>query len=1045
MRAIVGSSLKFRFIVIAFAVAMMIYGLSRIPQMPVDVFPEFAPPLVEIQTITLGLSPEETESLVTIPLEQSLQGVQGLKVMRSKSVEQLSSIKLIFEQGTDLIRARQEVQERIGIVTPTLPTWAAPPFMMQPLSATSRVMKIGMTSDKYSVIDMSMTTYWKIRERLLKVPGVANIAIWGERIEMFQVQVEPERLKAYGVSLDQVMEATSDSLDVGLLQYASGSLIGKGGFIETPNQRIGVEAVLPIISPDDLAKIAVTVDKNGNIVRLEDVSNVVIGHQPLIGDAVINDGPGLMLIVEKFPWGNTLGVTRGVEAAIEEMKPGLKDITFDTAIFRPATFVELSLENLLRAMLIGSVLVIVILIAFLYEWRVALISVIAIPLSLMAALLVLYFRGTTINVMILAGLIIALGELVDDAIIDVENIVRRLRQARQEGRNISTARIILESSMEVRSAIVFATLIVVVSISPVFFMEGLAGAFFRPLALSYVLSILASLVVALTVTPALCLIMLRNFKSEQHESPFVPALKRGYQNFLSGLLRRPVLTSALTFSVLAVAGLLIWPRMHQELLPSFQERDFLMHFLTKPGTSLEEEVRITTQSSKELRAIPGVNNFGAHIGQALQADEVYGVYFGENWISVDPKVNYDDTVNAIQATVDGYPGLIKDVQTYLKERIREVLTGSSHPVVIRIFGPELPVLREKADEVKQALEKVEGLTDLHVELVTEIPQIDVKVNLEAAQKYGLKPGDVRRAAATLIAGEEVGDIHTSNRTYDVNVWSTPETRRSLTDLRNLPIDTPDGSQVPLSEIADITIIPTPNSVNRENSNRRINVDANVSGRDLSEVVADVQNVLDEIDFPLEYYPVLLGEYAELQAAQARLRGFALAAIIAVFFLLVTAFNSGKLAFLSLIALLAALVGGLLAAFITGGVISLGSLVGFLTILGIAARNGIMMISHFQHLEKYEGEAFGLNLVLRGAKERLVPVLMTSLTAGLALVPLVVAGKIAGHEIEHPMAIVILGGLLTSTLVNLFVLPALYLKFGQVRVRSSVSNVVPQPA
>jgi CzcA family heavy metal efflux pump len=1046
MRAIVGSSLKFRFIVIAIAVFMMVYGLNRIVRMPVDVFPEFAPPLVEIQTITLGLNPEETESLVTIPLEQSLQGIQGLDVMRSKSVEQLSSIKLIFKQGTDLIRARQEVQERIAVVTPNLPTWAAPPFMMQPLSATSRVMKIGVTSDKYSVIDLSMTTYWKIRERLLKVPGVANIAIWGERIEMFQVQVEPERLKAYGVSLDEVMEATSDSLDVGLLQYANGALIGKGGFIETPTERIGVEPVLPILGPEDLAKVAVTVDENGKIVRLEDVSKVVIGNQPLIGDAVINDGPGLMLIVEKFPWGNTLDVTRGVEAAIEEMKPGLTDITFDTAIFRPATFIELSLENLLRAMLIGSVLVIVILIAFLYEWRVALISVIAIPLSLVAALLVLYFRGTTINVMILAGLIIALGELVDDAIIDVENIVRRLRQARQEGSTISTARIILESSMEVRSAIVFATLIVVVSISPVFFMEGLSGAFFRPLALSYVLSILASLVVALTVTPALCLIMLRNFKREQRESPFVPALKRGYEGFLSRLLRRPVITSAITFGVFSLAGLIILPRMHQELLPSFKERDFLMHFLTKPGTSLEEEVRVTTQSSKELRAIPGVNNFGAHIGQALQADEVYGVYFGENWISVDPKVNYDDTVKAIQNTVDGYPGLYKDVQTYLKERIREVLTGTSDAIVIRIFGPELPILREKAHEVEEALSKIEGIVDLHVEFVTEIPQIDVQVNLAAAQKYGLKPGDVRRAAATLIAGEEVGDIHTSNRTYDVNVWSTPETRANLTSLQNLPIDTPGGSQIPLSEVADITIVPTPNAVNRENSNRRINVEANVEkGRNLSEVVAEVENALDEIDFPLEYYPVLLGELAEFQAAQTRLRSFAIAAVIGVFFLLVTAFNSGKLAFLSLIALLAAQVGGLVAAYLTGGVISLGSIVGFLTILGIAARNGIMMISHFQHLEQYEGEAFGLHLVLRGAKERLVPVLMTSLTAGLALVPLVVAGKIAGHEIEHPMAIVILGGLLTSTLVNLFVLPALYLKFGQVRVRSSVKSVVPQPA
>ncbi len=1032
MRALVGSSLKLRFIVLAIAAAMMVFGLSRIPSMPVDVFPEFAPPLVEVQTITLGLNPEEVEALVTIPLEQALSGLQGLDVMRSKSVEQLSSIKMIFKQGTDLIHARQEVQERIAIVTPNLPTWAAPPFMLQPLSATSRVMKIGMTSDKYSVIDMSMTTYWKIRERLLGVPGVANIAIWGERIEMFQVQVDPERLKANGISLDKVMQVTADTLDVSMLRFLNGTMIGKGGFIETGTQRIGVETVLPIVTPDDLAKVALKVNTDGTILHIEDVSEVVIGHQPLPGDAVINDGPGLMLIVEKFPWGNTLDVTRGVEAALEEMKPGLSDITFDTHIFRPATFIELSLENLTRALLIGSVLVIVILIAFLYEWRVALISVLAIPLSLVAALLVLYFRGATINVMVLAGLIIALGELVDDAIIDVENIVRRLRQARTEGSKASTARIILEASMEVRSAIVFATLIVVVSISPVFFMEGLSGAFFKPLAQSYVLAILASLLVALTVTPALCLIMLRNFESVRREPPFVPRLHGIYQNALRKILRAPLVTSGVTLAVLALAGVLILPRMHQELLPSFQERDFLMHWLTKPGTSLEEEVRITTQASKELRNIPGVNNFGAHIGQALLADEVYGVYFGENWISVDPKVNYQDTVNSIQATVDGYPGLFHDVQTYLKERIREVLAGSSDAIVVRIFGPELSVLREKAEEVEVALSKIEGITDLHVEFVTEIPQIDVKVNLAAAQKYGLKPGDIRRAATTMMAGEEVGDIHTSNRTYDVNVWSTPETRNSLTSLMNLPIDTPDGSQVALQEVAEVKIVPTPNAVNREANARRINVDANVSGRNLSAVVNDVREALDQIEFPLEYYPVLLGELAEFQAAQSRLRGFALAAVIAVFFLLVTSFNSAKLAFISLISLVAALIGGLVSAYITGGVVSLGSIVGFLTILGIAARNGIMLISHFQHLEKYEGERFGLNLVLRGAKERLVPILMTSLTAGLALVPLVAAGKIAGHEIEHPMAIVIIGGLITSTLVNLFIVPALYLRFGQLK-------------
>ncbi len=480
MRAIVGASLRFRFIIVALGVALMVFGFSRLERMPVDVFPEFAPPLVEIQTITIGLSAEEVETLVTIPIEETLQGLPGLDVMRSKSVEQLSSIKMIFKPGTDLIAARQTVSERLALITATLPTWAAPPFMLQPLSATSRVMKIGMSSEQYSVIDMSMTAYWKMRERLLGVRGVANVAIWGERLQMFQVQVQPELMRANNVTLDEVTEATSDALDVGLIKYSKGTFVGTGGFIETEGQRLSIHLKSPVVNPDDLAKVALKVNEEGRTIRIGDVAKVLEDHQPLIGDAIINHGVGLLLIVEKFPWGNTLEVTRGVEDAIDDMRPGLQGIDIDTEIFRPATFVELSLKNLTNALLIGSILVILILIAFLYEWRVALISVVAIPLSLMAAVMVLYARGSTINVMVLAGLIIALGAVVDDAIIDVENIVRRLRLNRAADPPKSTARVILDASVEARNAIVFATLIEVVALAPVFFMEGCRAHFSNP-------------------------------------------------------------------------------------------------------------------------------------------------------------------------------------------------------------------------------------------------------------------------------------------------------------------------------------------------------------------------------------------------------------------------------------------------------------------------------------------------------------------------------------------------------------------------------------
>ena len=1027
MRWIVGSSLKLRFIVVAIAATMMYFGLAQIRDMPVDVFPEFAPPRVEIQTPSLGLSAGEVESLVTVPLEQAMQGVEGLDEIRSKSVPQLSSIQLIFEPGTDLLKSRRLVQERTDAVTSQLPTWASPPFMIQPLSATSRVMKIGLSSTERSLIEMSMISYWTIRERLLRVPGVANVAIWGERLQMLQVQTEPERLEAHDVSMEQVMTATSQALDAGLLQFSTGSLIGTGGFVETPNQRLGIRHVQPITTPAELAQVAVA-EKDGTTVRLQDVANVVEDHQPLIGDAVINEGPGLMLIVEKLPWGNTLDVTRGVEQAMAELAPGLSGIDVDTTIFRPATFVEMSIDNLGRAMLLGFLLVVIIIVVFLFEWRVALISLVTIPLALMAAALVLHWRGTTVNTMVLAGLVIALGVIVDDAIIDVENIVRRLRQHRRERSGSSTAAVILEASLEVRGPIIYATLIIVASALPVFFLSGLTGAFFKPLALSYTLATLASLVVALTVTPALTLIMLRNSVIERRESALVRRLQRGYEASLARVVGRPRHAYA-TVGVVILAGVATLPLLGQSLLPSFKERDFLMHWVTDPSASHPEETRITIQSSKELRAIPGVRNFGAHIGQALLMDEVVGVNFGENWISVDQEVDYDKTLASIQEVVDGYPGVYRDVQTYLKERIREVLTGASEAVVVRLYGEDLNTLRQKAQEVQQVLSEVDGLVGEHVDLAVDVPQIEVRVDLAAAERHGLKPGDVRRAAGVLVAGEEVGDMFRGGKAYDVQVWSTPETRNSLTSIQQLPIDTPAGDRVLLEEVADVRVAPTPNQIERDQGSRRIDVGANVGdGGDLGAIVSDIQDGLQRVQFPLGVHAEVLGEHAERQAAQQRLLTFGAIAAIAIFLLLQAAFGSFRLATLSFLTLPIALVGGVLAAFASGGIISLGSLVGFFTVFGIAARNGILMINHFQHLEHVEGVRFGPELVLRGARERLSPILMTSLATGLALVPLVVAGQIPGHEIEHPLAVVILGGLATSTVLNLFVVPSLYLRF-----------------
>jgi CzcA family heavy metal efflux pump len=1023
--------------VVALALGMMGVGFLQLRTLPVDVFPEFAPPRVEIQTSCLGLSATEVESLVTVPLEAALNGVPGLADLRSRSLAQLSAIELLFTPQTDLLQARQLVAERLATVTPSLPTWAAPPVMLQPVSSMGRVMKIGLTSESRSLIEMSMISYWTIRAKLLQVPGVANVAIWGERLQMLQVRVDPVRMQARGVTLDEVMTVTADALDVGLLQFSSGAVIGTGGSVVTPNQQLGIRHVLSIRSAADLAKVTIT-ERGGKPLLLGDVADVVEDHQPLIGDAVIHGGPGLLLVVEKLPWANTLDVTAGVEEALRQLQPGLSGIQVDPQIFRPASFIDTAVANLSRALLLGCLFVILVLALFLFEWRTALISLAAIPLSLMAAGLVLYFTKATINTMVLAGLVIAVGVVVDDAIIDIENIVRRLREHRRAGSTRSTAAIVLEASIEVRGPIVYATLIVVAAAAPIIFLGGLTGAFFRPLAMSYTIAVLASLLVALTVTPALALLLLAKAPLRHDESPVVRGLQRGYTSFLSRVVHRP-LAAFVTVAVVVIAGLAVLPGFGQSLLPAFKERNFLLHFISVPGTSHTEEVRLVEAVSADLRKIPGVQTFGAHIGQAFLGDETAGVNFGELWISIDPKSDYDATVARIQEVANRYPGLRHNVYTYLRERTDEVLTGAGDAIVVRIFGADLEALRGKADEVLKLMSDTKGVVDEHVDLEVDVTQVEVEVDLARAESYGIKPGDVRRAAATLMAGEEVGDVFRDGKAYDVVVWSTPATRASVTGIEQLPIDVPDGRRIRLADVADVRLRATPNVIQHDGGSRYIDVAANAEGRDLGSIVQELDEKLAGVTFPQEYHAELLGEYTERQGAQQRIILYGLAAALLILLLLRLSFDSWRAAALSFFTLPSALVGGVLAAFAAGRIISLGSLVGFLTVLGIAARNGILLISRYQHLERHEGQEFGPALVLRGSRERLSPILMTTLATALALVPLVALGDLPGQEIEHPTAVVIVGGLVTSTLLNLFVVPVLYLRFSRRRPADPVPD------
>jgi CzcA family heavy metal efflux pump len=980
--------------------------------------------MVEVQTEALGLSADEVESLITLNLEELLSGTSWLRTIRSQSVPGLSSILLVFEPGTNLMHARQLVQERLTLAY-TLPNVSKPPVMLQPRSATSRVMIIGLTSKEVSLIQMSVLARWTIRPRLLGVPGVANVAIWGQRDRQLQVLIDQERLHAQGVSQEQIISTAGDAMWVSPLTFLDASFPGTGGWIDTPQQRLGVQHVLPISSAQDMAHLPV----DGTVRRLGDVAEVVEGHPPLIGDALVNGTPGLLLVVEKLPEAHTLAVTRGVEAALRALQPGLPGIEI-APIFRAASFIETAFANLTSVLLVGGALVVLGLGACLSNWRSGVISGVAIPLSLVAAAVVLYWRGATINTMVLTGFVVALGAVVADAIMDVENVMRRLRQHRQEGSDKSTASIMLETALQVRGAMVYALLIEVLAVMPIFFMEGLSGAFFKPLATSYALAVLVSMVVALTVTPALGLLLLRKAPLESRESRIVSWLQRGSEAVLARIVRRPRL-AYIAVAVLVLVGLVVWPQLSQDLLPSFEERTLLIDLEGMPGMSHPAMYRMASQVSRELRSIPGVHHVGAHVGRAVTGDQVVGIHAGQLWITLDPTADYAKTVAKIQETVDDYPGLDGEVETYLTERAREALTGEGEAIVVRIFGPERDVLRRLAQGVRQALAGIDGLVDVQMEGQVEEPQVEIKVNLAAAERHGLKPGDVRRQTATVFAGLGVGSLYEAQKVFDVVVWGAPETRQSLTNIREFLLETPMGGRVRLGEVAEVRIAPTPTIIQHDAISRRIDVVANVHrGRGHGAVVREVNRRLQDVKFPLEYHAELKGEYVERQATQKRILDVAIAAALGIFLLLQAAFRSWRLAFVTFVTLPIALVGGALAAFAGGSTLSLGALIGFLALLGVTARSGILLLKHYQHLEQHGGEPFGPGLVLRGTREQCVPIVMTATTIGVALVPLVLFGAMTGIEIVHPMAIVILGGLVTSTLLTLFVVPALYLRFGR---------------
>lgn len=1025
MRWIISLSLGLRYLIIALAAVLVFFGLVQLREVPIDVYPEFDPPYVEVQTEALGLAANEVESLITTPLEADLlNGVPWLERIYSQSVAGLSSIVMIFESGTDPIRARQVVQERLT-QTFALPNVSKPPTMLQPLSASSRVMLVGLSSTELSLIEMSVLAHWTIQPRLAGVPGVANVAIWGERDSQLQVLVDPARLHEADVTLQSIIETTGEALWVSPLSYLESSSPGTTGWIDTPNQRLSIRHNLPISTPNDLAKVVVE-DTDGQL-RLGDVATIVEDHQQLIGDASVQDGTGLILVIEKFADANTLEVTKGVEDALEAMKPGLTGINIDTTVFRAANYIEMALNNLSSSLVIGAVLLIVVLAVLFWGVRTALISIVVIPVSLLAATFVLATRGATFNTMVLAGLAMALATIIDDAVTTVENVTRRLRQRQETGSDRSTLSIIVGAIFEIRGPIFFGILIMLLAILPVFFLQGVTGAFFQPLAVSYVVAVLASTVVAMLVTPALCMVLLAAPPVGQQEPP----LTRSLQSLHAGILKQVVGAPNLALigaGVIIVIGVIALLPLRQAWLPEFKQTDLLIQWDAVPGTSREAMNRITTQVAGELKSIPGVRNVGYHVGRAITGDQVVTISSGELWVSLDPAANYTETVAAVRSVISGYPGLLHELQTYQPSRVGEILTSTNEDVVVRVYGDDFKLLHDKAQEVSDAISGVSGLVDVRANFPIEEPQIEVEVDLAKAERYGLKPGDIRRTAATLISGLRVGNLYEEQKVFDVVVWGVPEIRSDLSDIGNILIDSPLGGQVRLGDLADIRIVPNPVTIQRDSVSRYIDVTANINGRDANSVVAEIKSNIQGIEFPLEFHTEVFNESGQRQAGLQRLMVFVVAVALGIFLFLQAAFNSWLLGLVAILTLPVALAGGAVAALLGGGVLSYGSLFGFMAVLGIAVRNGLVMTRHFQNLAHYEGEIFGRELVLRGARERVAPTVMVALAMAGAVLPFVLAGDIAGNEILHPMAIVILGGLVTTLLLDLFILPALYLRF-----------------
>jgi CzcA family heavy metal efflux pump len=1020
LKAIVRFSLRFRGIVIALACALLGYGVYSLGRASFDIFPEFAPPQVAIQTEAPGLAPEQVEVLVTQPIENIINGVSGIAALRSRSIQGLSVITVVFHSGSDIYLDRQMVAERLAAVTGQLPAGVRPPIMTPLTSSTSLVMAMGMTSKRVSLMDQTTAAQWTVRQRLLAVPGVANVAIFGAEVRQLQIQFDPQKLVQYNLTVNDVLAAA---------RRATG--VRGAGFIVTPNQRIVLFTRGQSITPQEIAETVIT-HSNGANVTLGDVAHVVDAPAPRISGASIMAQPGLILMVSAQYGANTLQVTDNLEQAIAQIRPALtrQGITIHSDIFRPANFIETALHNLRTSLLIGGLLIVVVLFLFLFNMRTAAISCTAIPLSLLTAVIIMEQLGASLNTMTLGGLAIAIGEVVDDAVIDVENIYRRLRESRLAGETGSTFQVIFDASLEVRSAVVYATFAVILVFFPVLTMSGLAGKLFAPLGEAYVWSILASLGVALTVTPAMCWLLLAGRDLPAGDPPMARWLKGIYRKLLLGVERAPRLVLVAVVAVMA-GGVLILPSLTSSFLPEFREGHFILHVWTVPGTSIGQSLSLGKRVTQAVLEIPAVRMVAQRVGRAELSEDTWGTHYSEIEVGLKPSaVNGRLAQSEIRQAAARFPGVSTSVESFLRERMEETLTGYTAEIVVNIFGNDLNVLDREGQQVAQILTGMPGAADVHVQSPPGMPEVVVQLEKGALARWGFDPVDVLDAVRTAFGGDIMGETYEGNRVFGVSVILDPKDRQSVGAIRSLPLKSPAGNYVELGQLADIHETSGRYVILHEGAQRVQAVTCNVTGRSAPSFVAEAQKRIERLSLPAGTY-ITFGGTAAAQARSRRdLLVHSLLAGLGIVLLLSVVMGNRRNLFLVLLNLPFALVGGVFAAWMTGGNLSLGSMVGFVTLFGITVRNAIMMISHYEHLVNVEGMDWGLEAALRGASERLAPILMTALVTGLGLLPLALASGTAGREIEGPMAIVILGGLITSTILNLLALPTLSLRYGR---------------